>query len=131
MTQDVNRELRIARAAAVSTPREMRHDVRVFLAAANVDQLKVDDIIAAVSEAVANSVEHAYPAGAGGEIELTMRLQPWDMLFVEVADQGSFVNRERLPDRGLGLNIIRAFAQSMEVICDRGTRIRMIFALGI
>jgi serine/threonine-protein kinase RsbW len=129
MTRDSTRELRIARAAATSTPREMRHDVRDFLAAANVEQPKVDDIIAAVSEAVANSVEHAYPAG-GGEIELTMRFQPWDMLLVEVADRGSFVSRERLPDRGLGLNIIRAFAQSTEVICDCGTRIRMIFALG-
>jgi serine/threonine-protein kinase RsbW len=129
MSPDARRELRIARAAAVSTPREMRHDVRDFLATANVDQVKMDDIVAAVSEAVANSVEHAYPSG-DGEIELTMRLQPWDMLFVEVADRGEFISRDRLPDRGLGLNIIRAFAQSTEVVCDDGTRVRMTFALG-
>jgi serine/threonine-protein kinase RsbW len=105
----------------------MRHDAAEFLAASDVSPRSIEDMMLAVSEAVGNAVEHGY-AGGDGEIEMRLRIET-STVTIEVVDRGTFVERERLPDRGFGLGIIRAVTQSTEVSCDGGTRVRMVFDL--
>ena len=81
------------------------------------------DLKLAITEACSNSVRHAYPDGAG-VVEILYELRP-DRLVVHVADDGpGFEPDSRAPgdgglsEGGLGLAIIRAVADDLEI----GTR---------
>ena len=65
--------------------------------------------------------------GGGGEVELIVRIESNGTLVAEVADTGVFIDRERLPNRGFGLEIMCSLAQTTELVRADGTRIRMVF----
>ncbi len=113
-----------------SAVRGARVAVRRWLLDAGVERRDAEAIVLAASEAVANSVEHAYagrpPAQRPG-VELEMARDGEDALSVVVRDHG----RWRPPGgedsgRGRGLMIMRALMESVEIEPgEEGTTVRM------
>ena len=119
-------ELRLARTANVHAPRPIRGALSAFLSALDLEPLVREDILLAVGEALANSVEHAY-ADDPGTVELHARAQDESTLMIDVLDRGHFHDRDAIPTRGFGLRIMRAIARTVQIDTDGGTRISMIF----
>jgi serine/threonine-protein kinase RsbW len=123
-------ELRVYRAAHPDAARPMRHALASFLNALEVDVDCADDILMAVGEALANALEHAYEGAAlRGQVELYARLRDRDVLCVDVADRGEFIEREARPGRGFGLRIVTTVARAVTMDKHDGTRVSMLFDL--
>jgi serine/threonine-protein kinase RsbW len=98
------------------------------------------DLKLALTEAVSNSVRHAYGDKGSGHVDITYELQP-DRLRIQVVDDGdgfdpgetpSFVGDE-LSEGGLGIAIIRTIADEFEIESKpgaRGSRLRFVKLLG-
>ena len=95
----------------------------------------VADVKLALTEACSNAVRHAYADGTG-VVEIVYELQP-DRLVIEVADGGSGFDavpardeeRDDLREGGLGIAIIRAIADELEIESGdggRGSRLRFV-----
>ena len=93
------------------------------------------DLKLALTEAVSNSVRHAY-GGGDGQVEITYELLS-DRLQVEVVDDGAGFDPERPPalegeelsEGGLGIAIIRTVADEFEIASQpgvRGSRLRFV-----
>jgi serine/threonine-protein kinase RsbW len=83
------------------------------------------DLKLALTEACSNSVRHAYEGG-DGVVEIVYRLHP-DRLEVEVTDNGEGFELiengkadDDLAEGGLGIAIIRALSDELEVGCPHG-----------
>jgi serine/threonine-protein kinase RsbW len=80
------------------------------------------DLKLALTEACSNSVRHAYHDGRQGTVEIVYELEP-DRLAVEVGDDGAGFDPEaplngddeNLEEGGLGIAIIRALADEVEI----------------
>ena len=94
------------------------------------------DLKLALTEACTNSVQHAYQDGRVGTVEILYELEP-DRLAVEVADQGPGFevaedgnggDGDELSESGLGIAIIRAVADEVEIGPreDGGSRLRFV-----
>jgi serine/threonine-protein kinase RsbW len=91
------------------------------------------DLKLALTEACSNSVRHAYDANAAGAVEIVYELQP-DRLVIEVTDDGEGFDpakagpgSEVLSEGGLGIAIIRAIADEVEIGTQadgKGSRLR-------
>ncbi|HZC31187.1 MAG TPA: ATP-binding protein [Gaiellaceae bacterium] len=100
------------------------------------DDATVADLKLALTEAVSNSVRHAYGDGSDGHVDISYRLHP-DRLEVEVVDDGAGfdvdapppVDDEELSEGGLGIAIIRTIADELEIVSSpgvRGSRLRFV-----
>jgi serine/threonine-protein kinase RsbW len=99
----------------------------------------VADLKLALTEACSNSVRHAYESDDGGTVDILYELYP-DRMVIEVMDAGrGFMPEERrgspeeLSESGLGIAIIRAIADELELgVRDggKGSRLRMVKRLG-
>jgi|SRR5215218_4672868 len=101
----------------------------------------IADLKLALTEACSNSVRHAYDGDGdrGGVVDITYELHP-DHVVIEVCDEGrGFVadspsdQRDALSESGLGLAIIRALSDELELglRSDRqGSRLRMVKRFG-
>lgn len=121
-------EIEIA-AAAPGVPL-VRHALRGLLSGLNVSDEVIADIALAVTEACTNAVVHAYPDG-GGTIHVVARHVD-GVLMVTVRDHGGgMAPRVDTPGLGVGLPVIAAIAESVEIGSpdDGGTEVRMQFAL--
>lgn len=86
------------------------------------------DLKLALTEAVSNSVRHAY-AGGSGFVSIAYELRP-NVLAVEVVDDGKGFDPERpaplageeLSEGGLGIAIIRTIADEFELYSQPGVR---------
>ena len=96
------------------------------------------DLKLALTEAVSNSVRHAYRT-EDGHVDITYRLHP-DRLAVEVVDDGEGFDPdaapafedEELSEGGLGIAIIRTVADEFEIDSrpgERGSRLRFVKVL--
>jgi serine/threonine-protein kinase RsbW len=95
----------------------------------------VADLKLALTEACSNSVRHAYGHNGDGVVEITYEVHP-DRMVIEVLDDGKgFIPDERssspeaLTESGLGIAIIRALADELELgerADGRGSRLRMV-----
>jgi serine/threonine-protein kinase RsbW len=96
---------------------------------ADVDAL--EDAELAVTEALANAVEHAY---GGGEGEIRVLVRPEESsLLVTVSDDGKGMPpeiRRRSEGRGYGLSMIEGIASSLEIAGGDGTDVHMTFPMG-
>lgn len=116
-----------------------RNVVAGFCVEANPTIEIINDVKTAVSEAVTNSIVHAY-TGIDGENYITINCMIVDkMLIIEISDKGIGIDNvdEALSDfytskpdeerSGLGFTIMRSFMDSLEVqsVPDVGTTIKM------
>ena len=91
------------------------------------------DLKLALTEACSNSVRHAYGDATRGIVQILYELWP-DRLVIEVTDEGegfepehAAVGAEDLSEGGLGIAIIRAVADEVEIgphPDGRGSRLR-------
>ena len=87
------------------------------------------DLKLALTEAVSNSVRHAYGATGDGSVDVRYELHP-DRLHIEVVDDGAGfdpdrsvgANGEELTEGGLGIAIIRSIADEFELRSQAGAR---------
>ena len=99
----------------------------------------VADLKLALTEAASNSVRHAYGEAGVGVVEISYELLP-DRLVIEVTDDGGGFDPGHstdtlggLSEGGLGIAIIRAIADEVEIGTQpggRGSRLRFEKALG-
>ncbi len=84
------------------------------------------EVLTAVGEAVANAIEHGENQdGSVFEIEARVRS---DTLLVEIRNHGHWRPFTPRVDRGRGLQIMRAYANNLEISsAQEETRVRMIF----
>src|SRR2546429_512589 len=93
------------------------------------------DLKLALTEACTNSVRHAYENGREGNVEIVYELQP-DRLVIEVGDEGAGFepleggngHNGELEEGGLGIEIIRALADEVEIGSreEGGWRLRFV-----
>jgi serine phosphatase RsbU (regulator of sigma subunit)/anti-sigma regulatory factor (Ser/Thr protein kinase)/DNA-binding NarL/FixJ family response regulator len=112
-----------------------RKRLREYLQRHALSAERVNDVLLAVGEAVANAVEHAY----GGAVQpgiFTMRASlTADALTIDVVDHGVWRQRRSEPptvfdDRGRGFMMMETLADSVRVRHDlTGTRVSLVFAL--
>jgi len=107
----------------------MRSQAKEFLTKIGAPSQSIADILLAVSEAVSNATDHAYPDGAAGNVELLMSYDSAGTVRIEVADSGAFVDRSPPPGRGRGLAIIRSVAREVKIVRQGGTHVVMLFDL--
>lgn len=97
------------------------------------------DLKLALTEAASNSVRHAYAGDHDGVVEISYELLP-NRLVIEVTDEGEGFDPdeaqgppEELTEGGLGIAIIRAIADEVEIGTQpggRGSRLRFEKELG-
>ena len=83
----------------------------------------------ALTEAVSNSVRHAYGPNGEGHVDVTYELAP-DRLGIEVVDDGEGFDPDEAPafeggelsEGGLGIAIIRSIADEFEIQSSPGVR---------
>jgi serine/threonine-protein kinase RsbW len=130
-----------ARAVRLRIPAKPEYITLCRLALTGLAQLRgigdetIADLKLALTEAVSNSVRHAY-GDSGGHVEITYELRE-DRLGIEVVDDGAgfdpddspaFVGDE-LSEGGLGIAIIRTIADELEISSRpgaRGSRLRFV-----
>ncbi len=128
-----------ARAIMLRVPAKPEYIALCRLALTGLSQLRAigDDTIAdlklALTEAVSNSVRHAYGPKGAGHVEVTYELDA-DRLGIEVVDDGEGFDPDETPafdaelsEGGLGIAIIRAIADEFEIMSapgERGSRLR-------
>jgi serine/threonine-protein kinase RsbW len=92
----------------------------------------VADLKLALTEACSNSVRHAYEEGRLGVVQIRYELSP-DRFVIEVDDEGSGFDpqtieraQEELDEGGLGIAIIRALTDELEIGSrpEGGSRLR-------
>jgi len=96
------------------------------------------DLKLALTEAASNSVRHAYRDGSAGLVEISYEILP-DRLVIEVTDDGGGFDptaavepADELSEGGLGIAIIRAIADAVEIGArpgGKGSRLRFEKAL--
>ena len=96
------------------------------------------DLKLALTEAASNSVRHAYGDENAGVVEISYQLLP-DRLVIEVTDEGEGFDpgsgrrvADELSEGGLGIAIIRAIADEVEIGAQpggKGSRLRFEKAL--
>ncbi|WP_177221257.1 ATP-binding protein [Lentzea xinjiangensis] len=105
----------------------LRDRLREWLQDSGFGDDEASDLVLAVSEAVNNSVEHAYPGPARGTVEVRAHAAPDGSVQVDVTDHGRWrVPPPALTMRGRGLLLMRESVDEVEI--DRsanGTTVRL------
>lgn len=107
----------------------VRHALRVYLERHDLSDERMAEITLAVTEACSNVVVHAY-RGEPGDLEVIVEDGPDDGVTVRVRDQGGgLAPRPDSPGLGVGLPVIHAIADSVEITKPDGggTELRMYF----
>jgi anti-sigma regulatory factor (Ser/Thr protein kinase) len=107
----------------------LRHAVAAFLAVLELDPDFAADVLTATGEALANAIEHAYAGSDPADIELQAEYTTDRRLSIVVHDRGQFIVRARQPNRGFGIRIVHAIANSVRIETDGGTAVHMEFHL--
>lgn len=105
----------------------VRHQLREWLHDSGFDEDEASDLVLAVSEAVNNSVEHAYPGPARGTVEVRAAIGGDGEVSVDVTDHGRWrVPPPALTMRGRGLLLMRESVDEVEIHrTANGTTVRL------
>jgi anti-sigma regulatory factor (Ser/Thr protein kinase) len=113
----------------------LRKWLRDELAGHGVPKQEQPNLLLAVGELCANSIQHAYEGRGGQPIQVSVRSSA-DSLVIEVEDFGKPFDAElyespdldSLPDSGYGLFLVKSIADSLsiDVARERGTRWTMV-----
>jgi len=129
-----------ARSVSLRIPAKAEYITLCRLALTGLGQVRAigDDTMAdlklALTEAVSNSVRHAYRTSGGGHVDVTYALGH-DQIGIEVIDDGEGFDPDEAPsfegdelsEGGLGIAIIRSIADEFEIDSApgrRGSRLR-------
>ena len=106
----------------------MRHRITAWMEQAAVPENMMTDIVLAVNEACANSIEHAYRGHEQGTVRVEAQCDGAQVQ-IRVTDFGSWkAAPDTAGDRGRGLMLIRAVSDWLELDCTReGTTVDMTF----
>ena len=109
---------------------DLRHQLAAWLDDAGVSEERVADIVLAVNEAVANSIEHGYQGRKLGKVRLKGD-NDGSRIRIKIIDKGSWKPAATDPGvRGRGLLLIRAVSDRLEMDCTpKGTTVDMSFSL--
>jgi anti-sigma regulatory factor (Ser/Thr protein kinase) len=123
---------RFALSADPTAPGLARERVRAWLAETDWPPRDRDDIELAMSEAVTNAAEHAYPPGHGGHIVVDAHIEALPerarRVRVIVRDQGRWRPALPTPGRGYGLKLMTELMDAIVVRPDAvggGTEIEL------
>ena len=108
---------------------ELRREIGDWLNGVGVDPDRAYDVVLATYEAIANSVEHAYRDHSGpGTLDIRVSCAAAGRIEVKVTDRGDWASHNSDPNRGRGVPLMRALADSAAVISDQhGTTVHMIW----
>jgi anti-sigma regulatory factor (Ser/Thr protein kinase) len=113
-------------------PSLARHRIRSWLTSLHWPPAAADDLVLAISEAVSNTVEHAYPRDRGGDVvveaDCVQRSDGGRQVVVTVRDSGAWHAPPAWHEnRGRGLPLMRACTESMEIEGGPGgTQVRLV-----
>jgi serine/threonine-protein kinase RsbW len=130
----VARDLLLAEPATTTTPQLVREELRRWLASWSWPEDDLDDVVAAVDEAVSNVVDHAYRSlPSPGEVRVRARVDPegdGHRVTVVVSDRGRWRPVPADPGhRGRGLLMMRCCAADVRIEPDEhGTRVTLTSA---
>ena len=131
-----SREVRLIVPSRLEAVREVGEAVRALWADLRLDEVVAYQMELAVVEAVTNAIQHAYGGASGHEVKICAALRG-DCLAVEISDTGIAMDprrleqppavldfdpqrRDRLPERGFGLTIIREVMDGVEYLSAGG-----------
>jgi PAS domain S-box-containing protein len=108
----------------------IRHQLAGWLQGAGVAEERVADIVLAVNEAVANSIEHGYRGRKLGKVRVNGE-NDGAHVHLKIIDKGKWKPAAADPGvRGRGLQLIRAVSNWLELDCTpKGTAVSMSFNL--
>jgi serine/threonine-protein kinase RsbW len=118
--------------AQVSTPTLVRQEFREWLEPLHWPEQARNDLVLAMNEAVSNAVEHAYPPGRGGyvNVEAALVVGPSEAqrVIATVVDHGRWREPPGEPQfRRRGLQIMRAVTDEFRLdVGPDGTRVTLI-----
>lgn len=126
----VRPELKLAVPASENSLPLVRQALRSLGETVDADLEALEDAELAVTEAMANAVEHAYADG-DGMVHVTLDPRGSNITVV-VSDGGRGMPEDvaRRDGRGFGLALIEAIAEEVEVRGTDGTDVEMTFAMG-
>ena len=102
--------------------RNAREALRLWLDAAPIEEMAAHDVVLATWEACANATEHSL-SESGFRLQVDLA---GDTIRVVVEDEGTWLPPSARPDRGRGLQLMRALMSSVEVEPgSRGTRVTL------
>ena len=109
---------------------DIRHQLAAWMRAATIPDDRVADIVLAVNEACANSIEHGYRGRKPGRVRVEGE-NDGARVHLRVIDSGSWKAAPADPGvRGRGLLLIRAVSDWLEMECTpTGTTVDMSFRL--
>ncbi len=109
---------------------DIRHELAAWMQAAELPDERIADIVLAVNEACANSIEHGYRGRTPGRVRVEGE-NDGARVHLKVVDTGSWKPKAADPGaRGRGLLLIRAVSDWLEMECtSSGTTVDMSFQL--
>ncbi len=120
-------DIRLTLPARAENVAVIRHVLGALAEALAMPPALVDDMRLAVTEACTNVVRHAYDESTEGTIDVVVRPRR-DALEVVVADEGrGFGPSPDTSGPGLGMSLIAALADAVEVERGNGSRLVMRF----
>jgi anti-sigma regulatory factor (Ser/Thr protein kinase) len=120
-------DIRLTLPARAENVAVIRHVLGALAEALAMPPALVDDMRLAVTEACTNVVRHAYDESGEGTIDVVVRPRG-DALEVVVADEGrGFGPSPDTSGPGLGMSLIAALADAVEVERGNGSRLVMRF----
>lgn len=108
---------------------ELRRELGDWLNGVGIDADRAYDVVLATYEAIANSVEHAYRDHTDrGTLDIRVSCAAEGRIDVRVTDRGDWASHNSDPNRGRGVPLMRALADSAAVTSDQnGTTVHMIW----
>ena len=122
--------LKIEKAATAGQLSDIRHRLATWLRGAAIPEGMIADIVLAVNEAAANSIEHAYRGHKPAKVRVEGE-NDGARVHVRIVDKGSWKPESADPGvRGRGLLLIRAVSDWLEMECTpSGTTVDISFRL--